>query len=190
MKESGKFLWFIIAAVGLLLLTASFAPAQDSQRGLQRIEKEVDTLKSEVNELRALVYEMREALLRALPKTTEHRTGDGRASAKKKAPTQEELTRVICEAVGRFFSKTETIMRTADPVEAEDRMEKAFEELRSALDEYSGTHRVSKLLGIYQGLTWDAYVAVRLRGSLQGNQRFVEVLNKHRQKYRDTCPQE
>ena len=67
-------------------------------------------------------------------------------------------------------------------------MRSAFHKLNSTLQEYSKLHRVSKLLGIYEGLAWDTYVAVELSGSIQGNQEFIKTLNAHKRKYNETCP--
>ena len=39
-------------------------------------------------------------------------------------------------------------------------------------------------------ITWDTYVAVDLRDSVQGNNAFIDALNEHRRKYRDTCPRD
>ena len=69
-------------------------------------------------------------------------------------------------------------------------MKKALQNMNSSLQEYAKTHRVSKLLSIYEGLAWDTYVAVELRRSVQGNEDFLKVLGQHKQKYIDTCPKE
>ena len=67
-------------------------------------------------------------------------------------------------------------------------MRGAFDKLNSTLQEYSRLHRVSKLLGIYDDLAWDTYVAVELTGSVQGNEDFIKTINNHKRKYNETCP--
>jgi hypothetical protein len=69
-------------------------------------------------------------------------------------------------------------------------MKQALQNLNSSLKTYAGMHRVAKILNIYEGLAWDAYVAVELRGSVAGNADFREALAKHKRKYLETCPKQ
>ena len=104
------------------------------------------------------------------------------------AADEKQVTKDVCQAVGKFFTEVETILRAPDSSIAEEEMRKAFRTMNSTLQSYATTHRVSKLLNIYEGLAWDAYVAVELRQGIQGNQEFIEALKKHKRKYVETCP--
>jgi hypothetical protein len=113
------------------------------------------------------------------------------APMKKQKPVDEkEITRSACQAVGKFFTEVDASLRASDEKVAEARMKEALRHMNSALSDYAHTHRVSKLLNIYEGLAWDTYVAVELRQSIQGNQGFLDALNRHKKKYRETCPGE
>ena len=58
-------------------------------------------------------------------------------------------------------------MRSADSPVAQTTMKKALRNMNLALHEYANTHRVSKLLAMYEGLAWDTYAAVELAGSVR-----------------------
>ena len=103
---------------------------------------------------------------------------------------EKQVTKAACLAVGKFFTEAEASVRASDASVAEARMKKALQNMNSSLQEYAKTHRVSKLLSIYEGLAWDSYVAVELRRSVQGNEEFLKTLRQHKQKYIDTCPKE
>ena len=80
-------------------------------------------------------------------------------------------------------------MAMSNSTAADERMRTAFRNLNSTLQEFSRLHRVSKLLGIYEGLAWDTYVAVELSGSVQGNQEFIKTINNHKRKFKRNMPQ-
>ncbi len=195
MKNGWTYSWVLLLFVAIFLGSISNVQSQDLFREMDQLKKEISDLKSEVANLRAMVYDLRSAVLKTA-------TGAEKQVPEKAAPKEEkaaapaqpvdekQITKLACQAVGKFFSEAEASVRTSDASVAEARMNKALQNMNSALKEYAKTHRVSKLLSIYEGLAWDTYVAVGLRGSVQGNEEFLKALQQHRQKYRDTCPKE
>lgn len=186
--------WSQIFLLVLIMLGAvSSANAQDLFREMEQVKSDLSNLRDEVTRLRGIVYELRESVLKSLP-SQEPRPAEQRASKKEKGVqreipvNEEELTKTICQSVGKFFEEVEASLRGSDPAVAQERMRLAFGDLNSMLQKYSGTHRVSKLLSIYQGLAWDTYVAVELRKSVQGNEDFMKAIEKHKRKYIETCP--
>lgn len=173
---------------------ASVARSQDVFREIDQLKSEISSLKDEVNRLRGIVYELRESALKsAAPQEKaepEKSRSEQEKATKKESPiTDEELTKIICRGVGRFFKETDVAL-AAGPETSQEKMRNAFRKLNSLLKEHSDMHRVSKLLDIYQGLAWDTYVAVDLRESVQGNEEFLQVIEKHKRKYAETCPKE
>jgi len=162
---------------------------------MDQLKKELSDLKNEVNNLRSIVYDLRKAALKstAAPaeQTPEKAPPKEEKAAKSEPPADDkQITKVACQAVGKFFQEAEASVRASNASTAQARMRKALQNMNSALEAYAKTHRVSKLLNIYEGLAWDAYVAVELRQSVQGNEEFLKTLQQHKQKYRDTCPKE
>jgi len=171
------------------------AHSQDLFSQMDQVKKDVSDLKAQVQQLSNLVYDMRRVLLEAAigteQKGAEQAPPAEAKTVKEEAPVNEEqLTRVICEAVGTFFSEAEAVLRTSDGFSANSRMNNVLKKLTSALQGYSETHRVSKLMKIYDGLAWDTYTAVQLRGSVAGNEEFIKVLGEHKKKYLATCPRQ
>jgi hypothetical protein len=172
------------------LYQAAPAASQDVFSQIDQLRKDLNDTRTELNDLKSLVYQMRKNML--------HNVGTEKPAAA--APTEvkqrtespqisdEELTVIICKAVGDFFSDADRVLRMTNPDEAQARMSDVFKKLNGTLQKYSGLHRVSKLLDIYEGLAWDVYTAVEMRYSLLGNRDFLEMLNKHKKKYNDTCP--
>jgi hypothetical protein len=186
--------------VFLLLLTVFLASisnvqSQDVFREMDQLKRELSDLKNEVSNLRNLVYDLRKVVLKSA-------TGENLQTPEKAPPKEEktvqpappvnekQITVAACEAVGKFFKDAEASVRSGDTSVAQARMRKALQHVNTALQEYAKTHRVSKLLAIYDGLAWDTYVAVELRGSVQGNEDFLKALAQHKQKYIETCPKE
>lgn len=184
---------FWLLAVAFVALTSN-AQSQDVFREMDQIKSEVAKLKNELNDLKSMVFEMRRVVVESA--TARGRQAPEKAApkeekaAKSEAPDEEQLTRIICKAVGEFFSEAESALRSSDPSAAETEMNNALQKLTRTLHGYSGTHRVSKLLNIYDGLAWSTYSAVQLRQSISGNEDFLKVLRKHKQRYIDTCPKE
>ncbi len=185
----------LVSAV-LFLGTAPAVHSQDMFSQIDQVRKDVSQLRDEVRDLRNLVYELRKVVLESVV-IPENQQAEAKAPKQEAAPKQkpakefseQELTRVICKEVGVFFNEVDEAFRSS-PDAAETKMRAAINKLNSKLQPYSGTHRVSKIQNIYEGLAWDAASAVRLRGSVAGNQDFRAVLQKHRQRYLDTCPRE
>lgn len=175
------------------LAFTSNVQAQDLFREMNQLKGEVAGLKQELADLRNLVFELRKAMLEyalAPDRKAPEKVSPKEEEAVKKtpAPDEEQLTKIICQAVGRFFGEAEKALRARNASTATSEMKKALHKLNSSLHGYSGTHRVSKLLKIYEGLAWDTYTAVQLRQSVAGNEDFLKVLRKHKQRYIDTCP--
>jgi hypothetical protein len=193
MKSGWKCSWVFLLFAVILLGSISNAQSQDIFREMDQLKKEISDLKNEVSNLRNLVYDLRKAVLTSATdqQPSEKVTPKEEKVAKPEQPVDEkQVTKVACQAVGKFFSEAEASVRASDASVAEARMKKALKNLNASLQEYAKTHRVSKLLGIYEGLAWDTYVAVELRRSVQGNEDFLKVLGQHKQKYIDTCPKE
>ena len=188
---SRVFLLFVVIFLGSI----SNARSQDLFREMDQLKKEISDLKNEVANLRSLVYDLRKAVLTtttaANQQTSEKVTPKEEKVVKPEQPVDEkQVTKVACQAVGKFLSEAEASVRATDASVAKARMKKALQNMNSSLQEYAKTHRVSKLLAIYEGLAWDTYVAVELRGSVQGNEDFLKALGQHKQKYIETCPKD
>jgi hypothetical protein len=185
--------WLLLV---IFLGSVSVSQSQDLVRQVDQLKEDLVDLRNEVNALKTLVYGLRKAMLESAPvppaqQMTEKTPPKKQTVAKAEpAADEKELTRVICKAVGKFFVEADASLRQSNSTAARDSMNRALLNLTSALEGYSGTHRVSKLLSIYEGLAWDTYVAVALRQSIQGNEEFIASLNAHRRKYNDTCPRE
>jgi len=186
------FLLLIVLFVG----SVSNVESQDLFRDMDQVKRELSSLRNEVSNLRNLVYELRNAVLKSATSQDQERSekatlkeGKGEQVPKPEtAVDEEQVTKAVCPAVGKFFKQVETALRAPDSSTADEEMRKAIRTMNSALEGYAMTHRVSKLLNIYEGLAWDAYVAVELRGGIQGNEEFIAALNKHKRKYLETCP--
>jgi hypothetical protein len=195
MKRRGKcwrYQWLMVIC---FLAFASSVEAQDLFREIQQLKTEVAGLKQELGDLRSLVFELRRAMLESadkLDRNTKEKVPPKEQTVAKQPPQPDEqqLTKIICKAVGRFFADADIALRTSDTSVATEEMKKALHKLNTSVHGYSGTHRVSKLLDIYEGLAWSTYTAVQLRQSVAGNEDFIKVLNKHRQRYIDTCPKQ
>jgi len=178
----------------IFLSAACNVQAQDVFREIDQLKKDMSNLRNELEDLRKLVYGLRKALLESA--IAEEKRTAGKNLPKEEQPVKpkpavddKQLTKSICQAVGEFFSEAESVLSSGTP-DAEPRMRAALEKLNSALHQYSRTHRVSKLLNIYEGLAWDTYTAVELSQSVAGNEDFIKVLKKHKQRYIDTCPRD
>ncbi len=181
--------------MAIFLGSISNARSQDLFREMDQLKKEISDLRNEVTNLRSLVYDLRKAVLTtttaADQQASEKVTPKEEKVVKPEQPVDEkQVTKVACQAVGKFFSEAEASVRASDASTAQARMKKALQNMNSSLQEYARTHRVSKLLAIYEGLAWDTYVAVELRGSVQGNEDFLKALGQHKQKYIETCPKD
>jgi len=179
----------------IFLAFVSNAQSQDIFREMAQVKKEISDLKKKLNDLNNLVYELRKVVLESGTAPTqisaEKVPRKEEAAPKQEASVnEEELTRVICQAVGKFFTEAEASLRMSNSSAAQAKMNEALAKLTSTLHGYPRTHRVSKLLNIYEGVAWDTYVAVQQRESVPGNEEFIRLLGQHKQKYLDTCPKE
>jgi len=193
MKKANS-LWISLLSLMLVLAgSVSSVQAQDLFREVDQMKRDLADMRSELQSLKDLVYEMRKVLLERVTAPRQQRTEN--VPPEQTKPVQEEvneeqLTKIICSAVGTFFSDAEAALRMNDADAAQSAMDKASRKLTSSLKGYSTTHRVSKILKIYDGLAWDTYMAVQLRQSIPGNADFIKMLDKHKQKFRDTCPKQ
>lgn len=193
MKRLGVYSRIPWILVVMLLVSAPNVQSQDLSQEMDKVKSELSEVKSELKEIMDLVHELRTAILESVIAQglqTQGKMVPKEEKAVIQAPllTDEQLTRIICPAVGTFFSEAEAALARSDTRSAESGMEKALRKLTSTLHGYTGTHRVSKLLNIYEGLAWDTYMAVRMRRAIAGNEDFLKVLRKHKQKYIETCP--
>ncbi len=183
----------LLPLIFLLLGSASSAQSQDIFREMDQIKRELAETRNEVKILSGLVYEMRRVLLKsatAPPQEWAEKAPPRQTKPVEDKLDQEQVTKIVCSAVGTFFSETDEALRMNDADAAQSAVSKAFRKLTSSVKGYSRTHRVSKLLDIYEGLAWDTYTAVKLRERMRDKAEFIEMLNKHRQKFRDTCPRQ
>lgn len=185
----------LLLFVAIFLGSISNVQSQDLFREMDQLKKELTDLKNEVANLRTMVYDLRKAVLKTAVEpdrqTPEKEPPKEEKGAKPAPPVDEkQVTRAACQAVGKFFSEAEAAVRASNSSTAQAMMKKALQNMNSVLEEYAKTHRVSKLLNIYEGLAWNTYVAVELRQSVQGNEEFLKALKRHKQKYIDTCPKE
>ena len=193
MKKNRIGMWVFSLVAVVSFGSISDALSQDVFREMDQVKRDVSTLKNEVNDLKNQFYLLREAILKSV--ASQDQRGLGKAQPKEEATKKQEtsvdeaqLTDSICQAVGKFFGEVDAALAMSDSSAADQRMKKAFHKMNSTLQHYSGLHRVSKLLSIYDGLAWDTYVAVELTGSVQGNAAFIKTINEHKQKYNETCP--
>lgn len=191
-------IWLRIFCLLIVIFPASLSSAQsqDLFREMDQLKQDLSALKNEVDNLRNLVYELRSAALKSAtpqeqrPPETPPSPQEPAVKPQESAADDQEITKTVCPAVGKFFSEADASLGMSDPSAAQDRMRAAFKALNATLQNYAQTHRVSKLLNIYQGIAWDTYVAVELRGAIQGNQDFLETLERHKRKYAETCPKQ
>ena len=196
MKAVGKFCrvaWLCLCLV-IFLGSMSQVQSQDLFRDVDQLKRDLSSLRNEVSELRSLVYDLRNAVMKITSSQNEGQperipAGEEKAAKPEVVVDEKEITRLACQAVGKFFEEADASLRAGDDKEASVRMREAMRHLNSSLHKYSRTHRVSKLTTIYDGLSYDVYVALELRGSVQGNRAFIDALNEHKKKYRDTCEQ-
>jgi hypothetical protein len=195
MKANSAYAKITLLLLVILLSPISRASAQDLFRQMNDLKQQVSDLKMEVDSLRSQVYEVRKAILESAA-AQDGAKADQKSVSELQTPKPEpqpqvdeaELTKIICRAIGVFFSEADAALRQNDSDVAQESMRKALNKLTNSLHGYTTTHRVSKLLSIYEGVAWDTYTAVQLRGSIEGNQDFLRVLAKHKQKYSETCP--
>jgi hypothetical protein len=184
--------WMLLV---ILLGSASIVQSQDLVRQMDQVQKDVAALRNELTALSTIVTQLRQQLLE-LATTAPAQRETKKAPLKERtvakpetSADEEQLTRDICQAVGRFFYEADASLKASNANKARDIMAKALWNLTSELEGYSGTHRVSKLLTTYEGLIWDTYVAVVLRENVR-QEKYLSHLNSHRQKYLETCPKE
>jgi len=179
----------------IFLCATSDVRSQDLFSEMDQLKRELSDVKGQLDDLRSQVYELRRAVLKSATAPARHAGNkvppkEEKVVKQEKAPDEQELTRVICGAAGKFFLEAEAILAESDSSAAEARMNKAMQSLHSTLQPHASTHRGNKIIQIYEGLAWDAYVAVELRHSVQGNEEFIQALRKHKQMYLETCPKE
>jgi len=182
-----------LLALAIFFGSISNAHSQDLFRDMDQVKRELSDLKNEVSQLKTLVYSLREVVLKSV--TAQDQSPSEKTPSKEEKPAkpeaavdEKEVTREVCQSVGKFFTEVDAGLRASDDAATEAKMRAAFQTMNASLRKYTSTHRVSKLLNIYEGLAWDTYVAVELRGATQGNEEFLEALNRHKRKFRETCP--
>jgi hypothetical protein len=195
MKSLGMWLRIFWLPVVIMLCSLSDAQSQDLFSEMDQLKQQLSQLKNEVSELRSQYLSLRKAILKsaaAEPQQAPVKAPPEEKKAEKPAAPVDEkaLTKTICQAVGQFFIEADASLKMSNSDVAEQRMRAAFRKLNATLEGYSELHRVNKLLTIYEGVTWDTYVAVELRQSVQGNEDFIAALNRHKKKYNETCPKE
>jgi hypothetical protein len=197
--QSNKVFWMLVF---VLLTSVSGVQAQNVYGDLDQVKRELGDLRNQVQNLRDTVSGLKKAILESATRQPQQVPEKAPVKEEKAPPRGEkglqseaslddaQLTRVICRSVGKFFGEAEAILRANASSSAEEKMNQAFQNMNSELREYRNAHRVKKLLDIYESLAWDTYVAVNLRHSVQGSEEFAVVLQKHKRKYMETCPQD
>jgi hypothetical protein len=190
--SGSRVLWLLAV---ILFGSVTNVQSQDIFQELDQVKKDLSDLKEEVSNLRNQFFSLRNTVMEskspAPQQTVEKAPPKVDESPKPEQKlTDEQLTKIVCQAIGTFFSETEVILGASDRYAADEKMREALRKLNSSLRRYAGTHRIAKLLGIYEGLASDAYMAVELRDSIAGNEDFLRTLRKHKQKYLKSCPRE
>jgi len=192
MKEKRIGLWIACLFVLVSLGGITDVRSQDIFREVEQIKRDISDLRNQVGDLRNQFFGLRQAILKSVASQDQQKSADlpakEKIAPKKEEVDEKELTNSICQAVGKFFGEVDAVLAMSNSTDADEKMRRAFRKLNSTLQDYSSLHRVSKLLGIYEGLAWDTYVAVELSDSVQGNQEFLRSLNDHKRKYNETCP--
>ncbi len=190
-------LWLRIVGLMVVISLGSISnvESQDLFREMDQLKRQLSDVRNELRELKDVVYGLRRAALKAIASQEERQSPERQPSQPTVAKQENVLdetqaTNIICKTVGKFFSEAETILRASDASTANVRMKQAVRNLDTSLKGYAGMHRVAKILNIYEGLAWDAYVAVELRDSVAGNEEFRAALLKHKRKYVETCPKQ
>ncbi len=177
----------------VFLFSVSSVHSQGPLTDVSDLKREVNDLKAEIQRLTTMVSQMRQVMLESatvppVKKETNAPPTEQKTVNKESPADEAEMTKVICRSVGTFFSEAEAALRLTDPAAAQDGMNRALKKMTSKLHGYRGTHRVTKLVKIYEGLAWDTFAAVQLSRSVQGNTAFLAKLQQHKQKYLETCP--
>jgi hypothetical protein len=195
MRIGGTCWRVLLLLLFIFLVSTSNVQSQDIFSEMNQLKGAVSDLKKEISNLTTLVNDLRKSVLRSVTRKDQRAPDKGSPSEEKaaqpSAPVDEkQVTRTACAAVGKFFEEAEASLRSSDSSITQARMTRAWHHMNAALQDYARTHRVSKLLAIYEGVAWDTYVAVQLRESVQGNEDFLKALAQHKQKYLETCPKE
>ncbi|MFH0959783.1 MAG: hypothetical protein V1897_13885 [Pseudomonadota bacterium] len=182
----------------LLFLSLCFASslcavhAQSITADQDRLQRQIDELRSDVNQLRTIVG--------TLQKATQKRDSERKETDQEKIsrPTgreidtltpaeQERIKAEACYAVGQFFVQIDKALQMADNSEAELLMDKAVEQLKSTIEKYGQSKKLSNIISLADDLAYDTDWAVRLRSSSSGNADFIEYLRDYKDKYQKRC---
>lgn len=166
--------------------------AQSVTADQDRLQRQIDELRSDVNQLRTIVG--------TLQKATQKRDSERKENDQEKIsrPTgreidtltpaeQERIKAEACDAVGQFFVQIDKALQMADNSEAESLMDKAVEQLKSTIEKYGQSKKLSNIISLADDLAYDTDWAVRLRSSSSGNADFIEYLRDYKDKYQKRC---
>jgi hypothetical protein len=187
---------FMTIFAGISILLVYFQPivyAQSILAEQQQLQRQVDTLREEVEELKAVVGALRRAIMRHHAEKTETRsasmTGTSGTSIGTPSAAVDEgaLKAQACKDVGQFFDQIDRALKMTDREAAEGAMRKAVGQLNNALDNYRTYPQVRHILTLAEGLAWDTYTAVANRYGTVGNADFVKAIEEYRTRYKKAC---
>ncbi|MGC8660706.1 MAG: hypothetical protein ACP5U1_16705 [Desulfomonilaceae bacterium] len=179
----------------LILLLGVFVFDSNSQNLIvdqQRQQREIDRLKSDVEELKRTVQSMRREILK------KSIAADKDMKAVPSAPTppppktlsaaeQEKAKAQICQQIGTFFDQIDDALKMSDPSRTGRAMRKAVAQLNSELRSYGQSQKIRELQSLAEALAWDTYVAVENRNSVAGNADFLNYIKGYKERYEKRC---
>jgi hypothetical protein len=179
----------------VLIVFGTFVGAARSQSIIaeqEQQQRQIDELRSDVDELRRTIATLKKAALNQHV-LSESITQDNISRPKNLSidtlppAEQEKIKAEICDALGLFFAQIEKALKMADSSEAEKFMSKAIAQLKSTIDKYGPSDRLRNLLSLADGLAWDTYTAVETRNSVYGNADFLNYIREYKTKYENRC---
>jgi len=196
MKTVGMFCRIAWLCICLFIFLGSLSQvqSQDLFRDMDQVKRDLSSLRNEVDQLKSSVQRLRKMVLEGITRPNVEQR-ERMPAEEENAPKQEpvvdekEVSRVACQAVGKFFEEADASVRASNKTEASARMNEAMRRLHSSLQKYAGTHKVPKLLNICDSVSYDISMAMEMRGWIRGSEEFTDALNKHKREYREACEQ-
>jgi hypothetical protein len=174
----GFFLWSMPADVH----------SQDVFSEIRQLRDQITALQNEVENLKAIVY------------AREKQPSDAKESIKRDAPPasapvpkqlsdeeKKNLKNQICKAGDEFLAEVDAVLGINNEAAAEQRMDRATSALSKQFRQYADIKEVSRFLSLANDLGWDAYTAVGLRESIEGNSEFLKYIENSKRKFQIFC---
>lgn len=185
--------WIII-----LTLIVSLGPLVKESRSQnfimdqERQQKQIDSLTSDVDELKRTVESLRRMMLPksvASQKLPAQQTPAPSSESITLSPEEQEKAKTeVCSSLGRFFDQIDRALKMPDPAQAESYLRESIVKLNTDIDKYRQIEEIREIKNLAEGLAWDTYVAVENRNSVYGNAEFLNYINTWRNKFHKRCP--